>query len=176
MLYLTTALHQVPKPDPSDPLAPTVQTWAQREDSAWEQVRSGRWQGQPGEHVGFCSGTWDRATEGREPAVEQAAGPIPRPREGGGLPGRPEGMSTGNGWRMSLGWACLGFRATDSSENPASQGEGVEGHAHIGRRFLTSRVPQRGPPAMGQVHVTRIPPSTAVGGQDLEAVGPVHVT
>ena len=103
-------------------------------------------------------------------------GPVPRPREEGGLPGRPEGMSTGNGWRMSLGWACLGFRATDSSENPASQGEGVEDHAHIGRRFLMSGVPQRGPPAMGQVHVTGIPPSTAVGGQDLEAMGPDHVT
>lgn len=29
---------------------------------------------------------------------------------------------------------------------------------------------------MGQVHVTGITPSTAMGGQDLEAVGPVHVT
>lgn len=100
--------------------------------------------------------------------------PSPDPVKGGGLPGRPEGMSTGNGWRMSLGWACLGFGATDSSENPASQGEGVEGHAHIGRRIRTSGVPQRGPPAMGQVHVTGIPPSTAVGGQDLEAMGPVE--
>ena len=79
MLYLTTALHQVPKPDPSDPLAPPVWTWGRREDGAWDQVRRGRWRGQAGEHAGVCLGMGDRAAGGKELAVEHAAGPIPGP-------------------------------------------------------------------------------------------------
>lgn len=57
------------------------------------------------------------------------------------------------------------------SENPASQGEGVEGHTHTGRRIHTSGVPQREATRDRPGRVTGIPLSTAVGAQDLEAVG-----
>lgn len=65
---------------------------------------------------------------------------------------------------MSLKWASLG------SENPASQGECVDGHTHTGGRIRMYRVPQRrpqrrkGPPGKGWILVTGVHPSTSRAG------------